>query len=208
MPRFRRAWLACALWPWRSVAAGALTFALVAVAFLCWVNPASNRGHLADVKTRLDPDGICRQSQSYTCGPAAAVTALHELGLRADEREIALLAHTSSRTGTEPRRLAQGLQKRFGADGLVAEYRRFENLEELSRAGLTLAVLQFNASQDHCVTILGVQANAVVVGDPVGGLALVSKEEFENQWQFVGIVLKRVDRRSKAWPAQKLARRG
>jgi hypothetical protein len=31
---------------------------------------------LAALTTRLDADGVCRQSNHYTCGPAAAVTAL------------------------------------------------------------------------------------------------------------------------------------
>ncbi len=78
------------------------------------------------------------------------------------------------------------------ARGLSAEYRAFKNIEELKSAGITVAILKFNALQDHCVTIFGVQTNGVSVADPLTGLNIVPKEAFEEKWQFVGIVLKRV----------------
>ncbi|HWV98712.1 MAG TPA: cysteine peptidase family C39 domain-containing protein [Candidatus Acidoferrum sp.] len=55
--------------------------------------------------------------------------------------------------------------------------------------------MRFNALQDHCVTVLGVETNRVLVGDPLSGLASVPTEEFEDRWQFAGIVLKRVPNR-------------
>ena len=61
----------------------------------------------------------------------------------------------------------------------------------MANAGLSVAVLQFNTLQDHCVAILGVETNRVLIGDPLSGLSSASIEEFENKWQFVGIVVKR-----------------
>jgi hypothetical protein len=55
------------------------------VAIVPFLAPAFNRGYLAGLKTRIDADGVCRQSSEYTCGPAAAVTALRKLGLPAEE---------------------------------------------------------------------------------------------------------------------------
>jgi hypothetical protein len=165
---------------------------LTSVSIVPFLAPAFNRGYLAGLKTRLDPDGVCRQSSEYTCGPAAAVTALRKLGFSAEEGEIAILAHTTSLTGTEPDVLAKVLRQRYGAAGLMAEYRAFKGIEELKNAGLTVAILKFNALQDHCVTIFGVQTNGVSVADPLTGLNIVPKQEFEEKWQFVGIVLKRV----------------
>lgn len=167
---------------------------LTLTSILPFLAPAFNRTFLAGLKTRLDPDGVCRQSSEYTCGPAAAVTALRKLGLPAEEGGLAILAHTSSLTGTEPDVLAKVLRKRYATNGLVAEYRAFKDLDELKKAGLTVAILKFNALQDHCVAILGVETNGIVVGDPLSGLSTISNEEFENKWQFVGIVLKRVAR--------------
>ena len=164
---------------------------LTAVAIVPFLAPAFNRGYLAGLKTRIDADGVCRQSSEFTCGPAAAVTALRKLGLPAEEGEIAILSHTSSLTGTEPDVLAKVLQKRYGPTGLVAEYRGFKDVGELGKAGLTVAVMRFNALQDHCVTVLAVETNGVLVGDPLSGLTSIPTGEFEDRWQFVGIVLRR-----------------
>ena len=75
---------------------------------------------------------------------------------------------------------------------VVAEYRAFQKVADLNQSGLTVAVLKFNTLQDHCVTILGVETNRVLVGDPLSGLAWMPAEEFESKWLFVGIVLRRV----------------
>lgn len=158
--------------------------------------PAFNRSYLAGLKTRLDSDGVCRQSNDYTCGPAAAVTALRRLGLPAEEGEIAILSHTSSLMGTEPDVLAKALQKRYRTNGVVIEYRPFKDMGELKDAGLTVAVQRFNALQDHCVTVFGVVTNGVLVADPLSGLSVVATEEFENKWQFVGITFKQTARPS------------
>ena len=168
----------------------ALICVLTAASILPFLAPAFNRSYLAGLKTRLDPDGVCRQSNDYTCGPAAAVTALRKLGLPAEEGELAILAHTSSLAGTEPDVLAKVLQNLYRTNGLVAEYRSFSDVDDLKQAGLTVAVLRFNALQNHCVTILGIQTNCVLVGDPLNGLTLMPTDEFENKWLFVGIVLK------------------
>jgi predicted double-glycine peptidase len=153
--------------------------------------PAFNRGYLAGLETRLDHDGVCLQDTSYTCGPAAAVTALRKLGFAADEGEIAILAHTTSTIGTPPDILAAALQKRYGSAGLVCEYRGFKNLAELRNAGLTLAVIKYNLLLDHYVTVLEVTDRAVTVGDPLNGLTRLSPAEFSGKWRFEGVVLRR-----------------
>ena len=168
----------------------ALIVVLTAMSVVPFAAPAFNRSYLAGLKTRVDGDGVCRQSKDYTCGPAAAVTVLRRLGLPAEEGEIAILSYTSAITGTEPDVLAKALQKRYGDDGLVAEYRGFRTMDELRDAGLTVAVMKFNALQDHCVAILGVETNRVLVGDPLSGFGSCSIEDFEEKWLFVGIVLK------------------
>jgi predicted double-glycine peptidase len=165
---------------------------LTAMSVVPFLAPAFNRSYLAGLKTRMDPDGVCRQSNEYTCGPAAAVSALRKLGLPAEEGEIAILARTSSLTGTEPDVLAKVIQNRYRTNGLVVEYRSFRDLDELKHSGPTIAVMKFNALQDHCVTVFCVDTNGVLVADPLSGLSVVPAEEFENKWLFVGIVLKRV----------------
>ena len=169
---------------------------LTAVSAVPFLAPAFNRSYLLSLKTRVDGDGICRQSNEYTCGPAAAVTALRKLGLPAEEGEVAVWAHATALTGTEPDVLAKVIQDRYRTNGLTVEYRAFRNLGELKRALPAVAVMEFNTLQDHCVTVLGVQTNGVLVGDPLTGLAVVPAEEFTNKWLYVAIVFKRAGKDS------------
>jgi predicted double-glycine peptidase len=153
--------------------------------------PAFNRTYLSRLKTRLDADGICLQSNDYNCGPAAAVTALRQLGFPAEEGEVAILAYTSSATGTPPDILARALSDRYAKDGLVSEYRVFRSLDELKEAGLTLAVIKHSFMLDHYVTVFEVTEDQVVIGDPLKGKGVMAHDEFEKLWRFVGVVLRR-----------------
>jgi ABC-type bacteriocin/lantibiotic exporter with double-glycine peptidase domain len=153
--------------------------------------PGLIKGHLLNLRTRVDADGICLQTTDFTCGPAAAVTALRKLGLDARESEIAVLSHSSPVTGTLPRCLYAALRNRYGAEGLKCQYRHFDSLAELGKAGVTLAVVRSKFLSDHCVTVLEVSDGMVVVADPVLGRILVSHKQFEKIWRFSGIVLKR-----------------
>ncbi len=152
--------------------------------------PAFNHRELAALRTRVDADGVCLQGTGYTCGPAAAVTALRRLGLPAEEGELALLAHTSAASGTQPDVFADILRQRYAAQGLSVEYRPFRDLEELRQAGLTLAVVKFALFIDHYVTVLEVTADSVVIGDPLSGRERLSREEFVRRWRFNGVVLR------------------
>lgn len=170
--------------------------ALVAVAvlyFSLWpaLSRARSRPFLQTLSTRLPPDGVCRQSTDYTCGPAAAVTGLARLGLKAGEGELALAAGTSAATGTPPDVLAQVLNERFAASGLRAELRRFRTLEELREAGLTLVVVRFGFLVDHWLTVLEVTDRDVVAGDPASGVVRLSHEEFQGRWRRIGVTLSR-----------------
>jgi len=153
--------------------------------------PALIKNHLLNVKTRLSSNGICFQTTDYTCGPAAAVTALERLGLSANEGEIAVLSHTSPVAGTLPSCLCSALQRRYGPVGLKCQYRRFDSIEQLRRAGVTLAMVRDGFLLDHCLTVLEVSDHTVTVADPVDGMKLMSHEQFEKIWRFSGIVLQR-----------------
>ena len=153
--------------------------------------PALIKDDLSNLKTMVNSNGICYQTTDYTCGPAAAVTALGKLGLSASEGEIAVLSHSSPVTGTLPRCLYTALQNRYGADGLKCRYRYFDSIAQLRNAGITLAVVRDALLSDHCVTVLEVSDRMVVIADPVVGRRLMSHEQFEKIWRFSGIVLKR-----------------
>lgn len=171
-----------------------LFVAVAVLYFSVWpaVAVAVNRPFLTSIETRIPPDGICRQSSDYTCGPAAAVTALGRLGVKAGEGELALLARTSTATGTPPDVLAQVLNDRFGPEGVRAELRRFRSVEELRAAGLTLVIVKFGLFLDHWLTVLEVTDREVIVGDPISGIAHLTHDEFRQRWRFVGVTVRRV----------------
>lgn len=153
--------------------------------------PLVIRNQMARLDTVIDSDGICLQRTEFTCGPAAAVTALRRLHLTATEGELAVLARTTRFAGTPPDVLAETLQSRYGKEGLQSEYRSFHSLEELRSAGLTLAVIKFNFWLDHYVTVLEVTDKQVVVGDPLEGKVRYTRAAFEKVWRHSGVVLKR-----------------
>ena len=154
--------------------------------------PALIKDELLSTKTLLDTEGICYQTKDYTCGPAAAVTALGRLGLTAHEGEIAVLAHTSPIVGTLPACLSKALEGRYGQEGLTCHYRKFDSVAQLKNAGVILAVVKDSLLTDHCVAVLGVSDNMVTIADPVSGIRYFSHAQFEQMWRFAGIVLSRV----------------
>jgi len=155
------------------------------------LGPALVRDRLSNLATKYDLNGICRQTTDYTCGPAAAVTALGRLGLAAEEGELAVLSYSSPMTGTLPGCLYSALKNRYSADGLRCQYRHFDSVDQLRNAGVTLAVVKEAFLMDHCLAVLDVSDDAVTVADPVTGTRLMPHRQFEKIWRFSGIVLQR-----------------
>ena len=153
--------------------------------------PALIKGRLSNLTTRLDSNGICFQSTDYTCGPAAAVTALRRLGLQADEGELAILAHSTPVAGTVPDCLVKAINKRYEAEGLHCQYRRFDSLDQINSYRYPLVMLKDTFLSNHCVAILKISDKTVTFADPLWGKARMSREQFEKLWRFSGIVLKR-----------------
>ena len=174
-----------------------LIVCLLMAGFVVWfsvlplLGPALVKDHLVNLSTRFDVNGICRQTTDYTCGPAAAVTALGRLGLAAQEGELAVLSYSSPMTGTLPTCLSEAIENRYSADGLTCRYRHFDSIDQLRDAGVTLAMVKEAFLMDHCLTILDVSDNSVTVADPVTGTRLMPHRQFEKIWRFSGIVLER-----------------
>ena len=57
--------------------------------------------------------------------------------------------------------------------------------------GETLAVVKDTLFTDHCVVVLDVTENEVVLADPVTGRRFISHEDFKSIWRFSGITLRR-----------------
>lgn len=156
-----------------------------------FLSPVFVRNHLLSIRTNVDQNGVCLQSNGYNCGPASAVTILRRLGLKAEEGELAILAHTSPMSGTPPDILADTLHRRYRSDQLKAEYRYFREVKDLPTNGNVLAIIKFGFLVDHYVAVLKVTDNEVVVGDPLGGVKSYSHAEFKEEWRHAGIVLSR-----------------
>jgi hypothetical protein len=153
--------------------------------------PALIKDELLKTETLIDSKGICYQTKNYTCAAAAAVTALHRLGLDAQEGRIAVLAHTSPVIGTLPKSLCKALKTSYQKQGLQCTWRQFDSVEELKNSGIILAVVKDSFLTDHCVAVLDVSDSTVSIADPVDGKKELSHRQFEKMWRFSGIVLKR-----------------
>jgi predicted double-glycine peptidase len=168
------------------MALSALSFSVVP-----FLGPALVYGDLLELKTVIDPNGVCLQNTNYTCGPAAAVTALGMLGLQAEEGELAILAHSVPGTGTPADLLCEALEERYGEDGLTCEYRPIESIADLKKAGVVIVSVKYNLFVDHYATVIGITDDWVVVGDPLAGRRRLSYDRFNGMWRHCGIVLRR-----------------
>jgi len=150
--------------------------------------PAFNYRHLTDLMTLVDVDGVCIQSNGYTCGPAAAVTALHQIGVEAGEGDLAILAHTTRMTGTQADVLCEVITAHYGVPCRQAYFR---TIDELRACVPVIAVVKYALLIDHFVTVLEVTDAMVVVGDPLAGRVEMTREEFAGRWRKHGIILER-----------------
>jgi hypothetical protein len=158
--------------------------------------PILVRDYLANLKSNVNSQGICFQSTDYTCGPAAATTALRKLGFDAEEGHLAVLSYSSPVLGTLPRCLANALKKEYADQGLDCSFRRFDSIGQLKQAEITLVVLKDHLLSDHCAAVLEVRDDVVVLADPVRGPDIITHEQFAKVWRFSGIALSRVQSNS------------
>ena len=152
---------------------------------------AINSHRLTSMQTRIDGNGVCLQSSAMTCGPAAAVTALRSLGIAADEGDLAARARTNILWGTPPDILTAVIQSRHGQEGLQANYRIYNSLQDVKGREPVLAVIRFGTLVDHYVVIMKVQDNRVEIADPLKGLVTMTPDQFERIWRGTGISVSR-----------------
>ena len=148
-------------------------------------------GQLLEMPTRLGRDGICRQQTDFTCGPAAAVTALRRFGVTADEGQLAMAALTTPFTGTSPEAMGRMLRRGYAHRGIKADVRHFDDIQDLDPTGVTLVVVRYGFMLDHWVCVLGVSAKGVEVGDPNIGRETWTRKDFEERWRKVGVTVER-----------------
>jgi len=151
-----------------------------------FLSPAFNHRYLAGLRTTIDPQGICIQSNGYTCGPAAAVTALRRLGIEAQEGQLAILARTTRFTGTPGDLLCLAIQEQHGVRCRPV---CVPNVDELRGKEPFIAVVKYAFLIDHYVAVLHVEDSTVLIGDPLIGQLEMTHEEFARMWRKCGILL-------------------
>lgn len=151
--------------------------------------PALHRSSLQKLQTSIDRDGVCLQGTGYTCGPSASVTALHRLGVRAEEAALALTAHSSLYSGTPPDSLCVAIDELYGSQGVTTEFRYCATAEELQLPAV--ALLKWGTMTDHYVAVLSCSTEEVVVGDPLHGKVKMPRATFDQRWRHCAIFFKR-----------------
>ena len=158
---------------------------------LPFMGPALVQQDLSETVTRLDIDGVCRQSQSFTCGPAAAVTALKHFGVDATEGQLAVAARTSPVIGTSPWNLYQVLKDNYTSQGLRCRFSYLDSLDAIPDNSIALVVVKDAVLTDHCVAVMAYNDQTVTIADPMEGLIYVPRLQFIKQWRRCGIILQR-----------------
>lgn len=138
--------------------------------------------------TKIDADGVCRQSTNATCVPASMVTALRARGIDAGEEEMARLAYTDS-GGTTDSRALWALERKLAGTGLTARYVEFDAAGLAAAPKPVLVQLNWGFFVSHMVPVLEVTDGRVVLGDPAEGVREMTLGEFEREWKGMGIVM-------------------
>ncbi|MEN6627870.1 MAG: hypothetical protein ABFD69_16720 [Candidatus Sumerlaeia bacterium] len=167
-----------------------------------WLPPAE-----VQAETKIDSEGICRQTCFDTCGAASVVTYLRMRGVSATERQAAGLALTKKNRGTlllgqyrALKKLAGGKVRiaRMSVDDLVAR-----NEPALITVGLSHAPrndyedtlyrkANWTPGVMHDVVFMGVDpedARKVIIGEPDFGVERWWVEEFKILYQGYAVIM-------------------
>lgn len=144
---------------------------------------------MAAIPASFDSNGICRQTTSFTCGPAAAATALHRLGVDVSEGQMAVLSRSCPYIGTSDYDLMRAVNQAISDRPIECTYGRWDKLPKLSGRQVMLVILQQGVWMNHCVTVLRTNDKAVVFADPAEGIITLSQKHFQQLWTGRGILL-------------------
>lgn len=165
--------------------AALMVICTIVCSILPFLLPAVSCRYLAGLKTTVDADKVCIQSNGYTCGPAAAVTALRRLGVPAEEGALAIAAHTTRVAGTPTDSLCLAIGAEYGIHCRPAYFRA---IDQLRGKGPVIVVVKYSFLIDHYVTVLEVTDSTVIVGDPLEGRVELTYAQFAKKWRKCGIV--------------------
>jgi hypothetical protein len=168
---------------------GAGLAALVVIGVGPFLLPALLEGPHRRLRTTSDAHGICRQPTAYTCGPAAAVTALRRLGIEADLGDVTVASRAAPMFGTRPSMLCGALERRFRAEGLRCRPWWYGSVAELRGPAVHLIELRLDTMVDHWAVVLGSADEGFVIGDPLAGRQVIAPADLARAWRGRGAVL-------------------
>jgi len=122
---------------------------------------------------------VCLQSTPSTCGAASTATILKQLGVDVTESELAAEAHSYA-GGTEAWYLARAARSR-GFDVDFVFTRGFTPDD-----GLPAVVGVLLGSVGHFIPILGQEGDRFIIGDPLRGRELLSRDDLNQRYRFTG----------------------
>ncbi|MEM8738623.1 MAG: cysteine peptidase family C39 domain-containing protein [Planctomycetota bacterium] len=126
---------------------------------------------------------VTRQTQDYSCVPAACATALNLLGFPSTEAQMAELTQTRPGTGSTMIRAVGGLDRRLrhAAFRPVLLDTPAAELDTLPLPALT--PLQFEPTRLHMVVISRVTPDGVWIMDPTDGYLFLTNHQFEHVYR-------------------------
>ena len=143
--------------------------------------------------------GVCRQSTLSSCSPAAATTALHNVGIETSEREMARLCFTSV-DGTTNLGLYRGMSvmARRSSARVVPVLATADVLRVQNRRNCVFSIVSSRTSglelqAKHSVVLFGFDDDGHAdIGDPFSGRQRWSNEQFNALWPGAGIAVERI----------------
>lgn len=130
---------------------------------------------------------LTHQINSYFCGPAVIVTALHAYGIRTTQRKAAQLADTNKTTGTSTKGLVSALGH-FGLRVVAMNGRTLSNIRAALRRGTIVVVCytEPHLESGHYGVVAGFRGENILVLDPdkrgYEPIAMPVKE-FKDRWK-------------------------
>jgi len=133
-----------------------------------------------NLKSQFHED-VCLQSEEFTCAPASLATVFKYFDKEKTEAQIAKDIYTS-RSGTSVYEIIRYIKK----NEMKVECFYEKDLSNISVPSI-LDVNVYNIG--HVIVYLGSEDGRYIIGDPLEGRIVLSKEEFYNRYEFNGFVM-------------------
>ena len=145
-------------------------------------------GDHENLKGVVDTDGICIQTSAYSCSAAASAAFLYQYGIETTEREMANLCVTRPgllTAGTTDSGIMRGLRKKAGDYASVRiTAPRYEEIPVPSMVSILITRLMA-----HTVVVEHVDADEILLNNPMFGRHVMTRDEFERRWQGSAITI-------------------